>query len=305
VLDPASLESSITECSACHQPIALPRSGEPASCAYCGATAPPAAPLPPAEPEGPYRNRPRTSEGALLPFDLRLVPERLRDLGVRPGKAKLAVLRRAWEERKRALAGPHPIEDEFDAAWLAVNLARIYGATGDAIRERAVLEAALARFTVPAYRALMLARLARAAALAGRFELADRWLEQVPGTSRIAEVDSDVLVARALLLLRGERLSEVLALLGDNDEGSPIAGLSRPFGDLVRIDALERSGKRWAAYNLYRKAIRVHGAFALQDLVTYYGLARQARRITVTIGFIAIAAIVALLAAAWRLATGR
>jgi hypothetical protein len=291
-LDPAWREGSLTECGACHQPVAVARGDEAATCAYCGASSASPAPVPPDE-----------SEGEALLFDLRRVPAGLEDLGERPGAPRLPALRRAWEETKAALVAPHSSADEFRAAWLASTLARIHGATGDAIRERAVLEAALARLVVPAYRALVIARLARAAAFAGHVELADQWLSLAPPPVGIAEIDGDVAVARALLLLKRDRFAEVLDLLGEDDEGSAYAGLARPFADLVRIDALERSGRGYPAYALYRKAIKVHGAIPLQGLVMYYRLGVKTRAWIIATGFVVMVVIVALLAVAWRLAT--
>jgi len=295
-LDPAWLEGSLTECEACHQPIAVPRGEEATKCAYCGASSA----LPP---PGPRDDSP--DEGEPLLFDLRRVPAGLEDLGERPAAPRLPTLRRAWEETKSALAGPHSATDEFRAAWLAATLARIHGATGDAVRERAVLEAVLSLLTIPAYQALAVARLSRAAALAGRLELADQWLSHAPAPTGIVEVDSDVAVARALLLLKQGRTAEVLALLGEDDEGSALAGLARPFADLVRIDALERSGRGYPAYVLYRKALRVHGAIPLQGLVMYYRLGVKTRRWILATGAAVIVVILALLTLAWRLATDR
>ena len=286
----------MTECEACHQPIAVARGDAATKCSYCGASSVAPTPVAPDDPG---------DEGDLLLFDLRRCPAGLEDLGERPGAPRLPALRRAWEDTKSALSGPHTAVDEFRAAWLAGTLARIYGVTGDAIRERAVLEAALSRIVVPAYRAVVIARLARAAAFAGHVELAEECLSIAPAPSGIAEIDGDVAVARALLLLKRDHFAEVLSLLGDDDEGSAFVGLSRPFADLVRIDALERSGRGYPAYALYRKAIKVHGAIPLQGLVMYYRLGVKTRRWIVGTGLVVIVVIVALLAVAWRLATWR
>jgi hypothetical protein len=295
-LDPASREGSLTECEACHQPILVARGDEAATCGYCRAASVVPAPVRPDDAD---------DAGSLVLFDLRRCPAGLEDLGERPGAPRLPALRRAWEDTKSALSGPHSVADEFRAAWLAGTLARIHGVTGDAIRERAVLEAALSRIVVPAYRAAVIARLARAAAFAGHVELAEEWLSVAPEPSGIAEIDGDVAVARALLLLKRGRFAEVLSLLGDDDEGSAFVGLSRPFADLVRIDALERSGRGYPAYVLYRKAIKVHGAIPLQGLVMYYRLGVKTRRWIIATGFVVMVVIVALLVVAWKLATWR
>jgi hypothetical protein len=147
---------------------------------------------------------------------------------------------------------------------------------------------------LPVYRALLLARLARSAALAGRFERAERWLAACPFPTGIAEVDADVDVARALLLLRRGRHGEALSILGPSDEGSALAGQARILGDLIRIGAIEKMGDRWHAYALYRKAIRVHGAVPLQDLVLYYGVANKSRRLIVATGLAALVALIPL-----------
>jgi hypothetical protein len=295
-LDPAWRGGSLTECEACHQPIAVARGAAATTCSYCGASSVVPAPVAPDD---------AGDGGDLVLFDLRRCPAGLEDLGERPGAPRLPVLRRRWEDTKSALSGPHSVADEFRAAWLAGTLARIHGVTGDAIRERAVLEAALSRIVVPAYRAVVIARLARAAAFAGHVELAEEWLSIAPEPSGIAEIDGDVEVARSLLLLKRGRFAEVLSLLGDDDEGSAFVGLARPFADLVRIDALEKSGGGYAAYALYRKAIKVHGAIPLQGLVMYYRLGVKTRRWIVGTGFVVMVVIVALLAVAWRLATWR
>ncbi len=240
-----------------------------------------------------------------LPVDLRRAPARVEDLGDRPGAPRLPRLREAFEEAKATLGGPHLVADELRATWLAATIARIRGATGDPVRERAVLEAALAQLAVPAYRALVIARLARSAAFAGHVELADQWLSLVAEPIEIGAVDDDVTVARALLLLKRGRLAEVIELLGDDDEGHDFAGLVRPFADLLRIDALERSRRGYAAYVLYRKAIKRHGAIPLQGLVMYYRLGMATRRRILATGFVVMLVIVALLAVAYRLATDR
>lgn len=293
-LDPGWLDGALTECAACHQPAAI-RRGEAASiCAHCGAS--PVSPPPvPSDDFG--------GASSLQLVDLRRAPAGLEDLGERPGAPRLPALRRAWEETKATIAGAHVAADELRATWLAATLARIYGVTGDPVRERAVLEAALERLDVPAYRALTQARLARAAAFAGHLELADRWLAEAPFPTGIVAIDGDVTVARALLLLKQGDHAAVLALLGEDDDSPAFAGLVRPFADLVRIDALERSGRAYAAYVLYRKAIRESGAIPLQGLVMYYRLGVKTRRWIVTTGLLALVVILALLVVAWRLAT--
>lgn len=293
-LDPAWRGGSLTECGSCHQPVAIPRGAEATKCGYCGASSGAPAPVSPDDLE---------DDGARLRFDLRRVPAGLEDLGERPGKQRLPALRSAWEATKAALAPPHSAADEFRAAWLAATLARIYGVTGDAIRERAVLEASLSRIVLPAYRAVVVARLARAAAFAGHLELAEEWLSLASAPVRIAEIDGDVAVARALLLLKRDRFAEVLSLLGDDDEGSAFAGLARPFADLVRIEALERSGRGYAAYALYRKALKVHGTIPLQGLVMYYRLGVRTRAWILATGAVVIVVILGLLVVCWRLLT--
>jgi hypothetical protein len=293
VLQAGSLDATVTECPACHQPVAVPVGGERGPCPGCGAAV---------EPLLPVLSEPR--EGLGLQVDLRCTLSGLEDLGERPAKPRLPVLQAAWHETKKRLATPHATADEFRAVWLAATLGRIYGATGDVVRERAVLEAALERLAVPAYRAMILARLCRAAAVGGHLDLAERWLEQAQ-PSELVEVDADVLAARAFVELRRGRLSGVLALLGERDEGSSLAGLALPFGDLVRVEALERAGRRWPAYDLYRRAVRAHGALVLQGLVMHYGLARRTRRMVVAVGALVILAILVLLATAYLLVAAR
>jgi hypothetical protein len=303
VIDLRSFGTRVVECPACDQPVASPRASEmrPA-CPYCGVEqALPAAPKVTSQEVSPYRGRPRDADGKLLPFELAKPPSGLEGLGK---KRDLAKLREAWRETKEKLRAEHDVHTEFRAAWLAAVVSSIHDASGDALRERAVLETALEGTANPVYRAMIGARLARLATRGGALELASAWLEAAPRRTWLPEADSDLEVARALLAHARGNDDEVLERVGAWPATSPVVGGAGVLGAMLRVDVLERRGEGARAYQLYKEAVRTHGVRTLADVAERFRLGARTRGRFHAVGWTALAAIAAIAGTAtWFLAT--
>lgn len=197
-----------------------------------------------------------------------------------PGRATLAEIRKLFVEQKKKLAGGVPnaerADAEFRLLWLAANLAVQQIKGRDFVHARALLEATLEVLTVPAYRALVLARLARLAAMSNAQELGERWLAACPKDLQVAEVNGDVRLAEALLAnARGDSKS-VLSLVEAGGENE-FTGGSRWLAVSLRVDAHEKLGDSKQALRLWKKSARGN-AVILGNTAQAWGLAKETRK---------------------------
>lgn len=278
LIDLTTYRLRVVECASCHQPVAHPRKSEPGAapnpCPYCGASAPPRVGRVAADPgTSPYRGKPRGPDGKLLPFELARPPRGLERYALGARRRELPKLREAWEEAKAQLEAEHDAHTEFRAAWLAAILSGIFAASGDPLRERAVLETAFEALTLPIYRAMVAARLSRLALRAKALELAEDWLRAAPSRTYLPEADSDLVVARALLARARGDDEGVFDLIGSNPDASSITGGARVMADLLRVDLLERRGDPADAAHLHREAVAMHGARVTSTIAKQFGLA--------------------------------
>ena len=163
----------------------------------------------------------------------------------------------------------------------------VYRTKHDHLRARAVLESALETVREPAYRALVLGRLARLAAFEGAPELAERWLSAMPEL-RVAELDTDVRVARAAVARAKSDPKAVLEALGPEPA---FVGASRTVAMALRVDAHERLGDLREARRVYRRGSRGN-AFAFGAAINTFELAPRTRKRTVVVGVLAIGVLV-------------
>jgi hypothetical protein len=278
----------VLECASCGEPVAgVPMGGRVSlACGYCNAdderelvTAKATEAT-----EAPYRGRMRTAGGRPLPYDLTRPPnglEHLRSVRVRALVRALPKVRAALVDAKRDLVRGEP-EDEFRVLWLAATGANAYLLKGDKVRARAVLETALEVLNVPAYRAMVLARLARMAAIDGATALAEKWLGLTPRGTRVVEAESDIAVAEAFIARARNKPREVLDAIGTRHTQSDFVGPARALAIALRVDAHEQLGERAEAYAVWlvgkyphtvaqslglcpetRRAAQVIGSFAL------------------------------------------
>lgn len=197
-----------------------------------------------------------------------------------PSRATLAEIRKLFVEQKKRLVGgvasAERADAEFRLLWLAANLAVQQIKGRDFVHARALLEATLEVVTIPAYRALVLARLARLAAMSNAQELGQRWLAACPKDLQIAEVNGDVRLAEALLAnARGDSTS-VLSLVDEGGEKEFVGG-SRWLAVSLRVDAHEKLGDRKQALRLWHQAARGN-AVILGNTAQAWGLAKETRK---------------------------
>ena len=264
------------------------------ACDYCNAVdlVPRAAAPARAEPdvtayrgEGPTPRRPR-------PLAL--------DLGAPPsgftGRERPEPIRAAWRAEKKAAV----TDDDEDAraawehrlTWLASSASGHSVRARDAVAARAVLESALALVRTPAYRALLLARLARLAVQAKALPLARAWLAQVAPHLRAPELTTDVRVAEAFVARADSGPAAVLALLGRGDDVDAFAGPVRFLAVALRADAHEQLGEHAAALAAWTAGAKAGGQL-LGSYAALYGLAPATRRRALRRGFVALAVLVA------------
>lgn len=292
----------ILECSECHEPVASDGfSGRVTlRCGYCGfedaRELAVGAPAEAGEAPAPYRGR-AGRKRAFVHANLDVRPPGL--------EAKTPP---ALREALLALLRARPDAEEDDEArvarerkitWAAAGLAAGALQKRDALHARAALETALEAVTEPVYRGLLLGRLSRLASHCGAPELAEKWLALVPTGLRVAEVATDLKVARAMIAhARGEHKG-VLDAIGERDTLDELVGPSRFVGLALRVDAHERIGEGRLARQLWSRYSR-GGAFALSGAAATFDLAPATRRAVQRRAFVVLPAG---LAALWALLT--
>lgn len=287
----------ILECSSCHEPV----SGEAGSptlslrCGYCGFedVRAPHAPQGTSN-EAPYRGK-RQREAKRLRIDLSAPLD-----GISPKLTleETRTLRLAAQQTLRdGVPDEARIDAEFRLLWLTTWQAAHQIAKRDFLHARAALETALESLSIPAYHALIASRLARLAALSHAQELGERWLAHAATNTAVAEVDSDLRVARALLAhARGDD-KEVLEIIGERDTADEFVGSARWFAVALRVDAHEKLGDLRLASTVWRIASKGN-ARQLQGVAQQYGLAVRTRQRMLQIGFAALAILGLLFASA-------
>lgn len=284
--DPASTTLRILECTGCSQPVwAEPAGGRVTfHCGYCGLDdvrelSPLAAP---AQIEGTYRGARGSRRSRRVDVDLTRPPA-----GV-PKAPTIDKLRALIEAERKRIAEVDAESDERTTCehrivYCSAVASNQYRGKHDHVRARAVLESALEAVREPVYRAIVLGRLARLAAFEGAPDLTERWLAALP-EARVAELDTDVRVARAAMARTKGDPKEVLDVLGP-EQG--FVGASRNVAMALRADAYERLGDMREARRVYRRGSRGH-AFAFGAAINTFELAPRTRKRTIFVGVLAI-----------------
>ena len=290
---------SIRECAHCHEPVSgrtSPDGTVNVTCGYCGREDAVAALVRPSSEgagESAYRGKERGASGRKLPLtlDLSKPPPKMN------GREKRDVLRKAWVEAKTA---PVPESDEERAAheyrlvWLASSLSGLALREKELVRARSVLEAALERVEIPPYRAMLLARLARLAALSKAVPLARAFLARVPPKMRAPEVVTDVRVAEAFVAREEDGPRGVLDVIGHGDAVDAFSGPLRLLAVALRVDAHEKLGEHKEALATWTAGAKA-GSLMLGSYAALYGLAAQTRKRALQRGYVALVVLVATL----------
>jgi len=207
--------------------------------------------------------------------------------------------RRRWTKLRALLAGERKRIAELDAdsderiacehriVYCSAVASNQYRKKHDHVRARAVLESALETVREPVYRAIVLGRLARLAAFEGAPDLTERWLAALP-EARVAELDTDVRVARAAMARAKGDPKAVLDVLGP-EQG--FVGASRNVAMALCADAYERLGDMREARRVYRRGSRGQ-ALAFSSAIATFELAPRTRKRMVLVGVLAIGILV-------------
>ncbi len=286
-------ELRVLECTECGEPIW----GRPTAnvlkvpCGYCNVENVRELAPPPklGTDEEPYRQTgPRAAKRVELDFD---APP--------PGIGRLstaAQLRAVIAAAKVDLArdgAPERDATEHRLLWATFALSNLLLKKKDALRARALLESTQELSLHPVRRALVAARIARAAAFGAAPEVAERWLARVPTDARVVEISSEARVTRVMIARANGDADAMLAQLGA-EESWPAATRHLAMG--LRCDAIERKGDIRAARQIYRRAAR-GAAFAFNATIRTYDLAPLTLRRTELVGFGALGLLVCLFGA--------
>ncbi|MCA9492392.1 MAG: hypothetical protein KC621_20810 [Myxococcales bacterium] len=145
----------------------------------------------------------------------------------------------------------------FDAAERLLFLTMVlsdHHAKTDQLRQRAMFESALVVLKLPRHRQIVRGYLSRAATREGDLEAAEGWIAPCDRASDDLDTDTAWRLSRAYLdTARGE-WAAVLEVLG-RAEAMPITDAAAPMAELLRANALERSGDAGAAEALLRAAM--------------------------------------------------
>ncbi len=284
--DLSSTQLRVLECTACSQPVWAEPVGARVTlhCGYCGLDdARELSPLvAPAPAEDAYRGARGSRRSRQIEVDLTRPPDgvpkrptidRLREL-LATERKRLGELDAGSDER---------IASEHRVVYGSAVASNMYRTKHDHLRARAVLESALETVREPAYRALVLGRLARLAAFEGAPELAQRWLSAMPEL-RVAELDTDVRVARAAMARSKGDPKAVLDALGPEQA---FVGASRTVAMALRVDAHERLGDLREARRVYRRGARGN-QLAFGAAINTFELAPRTRKRTIVVGVLAM-----------------
>lgn len=185
------------------------------------------------------------------PYDLTRTPADLTSISW-TAEAALQV----WTE---ALAeSPSGVEAERRVCWIALKLGE-RATSAQELRLRTLLESSLGWLRDDGYRHLIRCRLAQLALQAGELDAAEGWLNECDWAPEVLELDSPLRLVRAHLALRRERPTEVLELLGEERDTIPIAKTDADQAARLRIDALERLGRKEPAYVGFLALARSNG----------------------------------------------
>lgn len=294
--DLGALGLTIRECASCNEPVSGAIASDGATslvCGYCGRedTISIVRPRGDGEAVTGYRGKAEGARGRGKALVL--------DLG-RPhprfsGRPTEEPIRAGWLAAKGTAPGDDRADHDYWLVWLATGTSAWAMRRKENVRARAVLETALDLVETPAYRALVLARLARLAATTKAPALARAWLAMAP-SSRAPEVTTDLRVAEAFVAREEGGPRALLDTLGAADSDA-FTGQVRLLAFALRTDAHEKLGERALALATWTAGARAGGA-TMGSFAATYDLAPETRRRALRRGGVAI---VLLLAAVWAL----
>jgi len=175
----------------------------------------------------------------------------------------VASARAAWREARNLFAANDVTESRVAA--VAMLLAAHYGARGDRLEMRALLETALDMVKDPKLRHLICALLARTAAKDGRADDAVEWLRQCDPRPSDIYLDSQYRMALARIKIARGDPRGALDVIGANAGDVPIEP-GNTYVLQLRIHAYEVLGDDKAAFHLLNDSFVTYGANVFQWL---------------------------------------
>ena len=152
-------------------------------------------------------------------------------------------LRASWARQPMLEASLADVE--WERVWMASWLALLFVKDGDPLRARVALEATLETTKTQPYRALLLAQLAQHAAFLGATDLAEKWLAACPKLP-IAELDSEIEAARAMIAWTQGLVEEVREMTGGRLPGAGFSGGAIALAGALNLAAHDRLGDTMA-----------------------------------------------------------
>lgn len=159
----------------------------------------------------------------------------------------LAKLEQRWREAAALVRREPSFEHQRLLWWCASQLNQGYGLNGKDLERRAVLESTIELLADPGFRHMLFVNLAGAAAGAGDFAAAHRWIEQCDPKPEDIMLDSGYRIGMASVLVREGQFGAVLELVGASVGTVPESHQYRMLFATYRIHALECLGREGEA----------------------------------------------------------
>ncbi len=246
---PHSFDSRFTVCPGCGAPVQASVEGGSFSCPACGAKSE----------LGPRDTRPIASNAGRPKLDEK---ERLARLGVQDGRPWLAPdsisslvkggrvpewkwqeALLVWQSARRELASTSSPDAAERFHFLSAVMGNGFLDRKDYRGLRAFTETAFDSLSLPRHRQYMCSQLARLAVRRGDVGSAKRWISLMDGASDDLDTDSSYRSARALADTASADYRSVLVTLGRAPGQVPIADSLDSICDVLRANALEKTGK--------------------------------------------------------------
>jgi uncharacterized Zn finger protein (UPF0148 family) len=257
-------------CPQCGGPVDVPVEGGAVTCSYCRFS------------HEVVRRPVRTKEASdsatpELPEPEWPRPMQKRLAGLHPAK-KLPIVRAAWLECYRLLHEDYSRDLDRRLYVLTIGMQSVALQLNELRCVRAVLESALEATRDEGQRQVFRAELALDAAVAGEHEAARAWIDEIDAAFLgVAEIDTGVRLAQAVLALRERRPLDALGLLGNAPGEVPFARRAEIFARLLRVEAFEKLGLPGRAFDEL-DALYPFGRLLTRRVRRAYGLGEETVR---------------------------
>ena len=148
-----------------------------------------------------------------------------------------------WQQTRNEVRATGSPEAAERLHFLTLVLSGMFGAQGEAHRQRALLESALDVAMLPRHRQSLFSALSRCAVRDGDLQAAESWIAACDPVSDELESDSDYRLARAYIDTVRGNFPMVISVLGAGPTDVPIHDAADGVCAILRANALERMGR--------------------------------------------------------------